>query len=490
MSDTLKQKTFSGFSWSFLDTVASHGLNFVIGVILARILSPRDFGLAGMMIIFITISNSFVSGGFGKALIRKRDCSNQDYSTVFIYNIVLGIVFYFILFFSSGFISSIFSEPQLQSLVQVAGIILIFHSLGVVPEIILFKIIDFKTHAKISFATSICYGSIAITMALLGYGVWSLVALSVSRFAFKSLFLWRWISWRPVWMFSERLFRELFRYSSKIMISNLIELIYNNLYYFVIGKYFSTIELGYYIKADQLGLFPSKYLNNIFSRVSFTILSGIQEDKIKFRETYRQILRSMMLVTFIVMMGIAAIAKPLIIVLIGNKWLPVVIYMQMLCVVGIFFPLNSLNVNILLIYGRSDIYLKLEIVKKIIILPIIVTGIYLGIEVMIAGMIIHAIISYYLNIHFSGKFIDYSFYMQIRDILPSFLVALAVSSSIFFVEKSVTVSPFVLLIISIAIGTGVGFVLFEIFKIRDYLFLKQYLLKKIISKDQNNPDFL
>ena len=241
MNDTLKQKSISGFSWSFLETVASHGLNFFYGIVLARILFPGDFGLVGMVTVFISISNSFISGGFKTALIRKKDCNPQDYSTVFFYNITLGVIFFFILYFCSDIISYIFSEPQLKLLCQVMGLGLVFNSFGLVPEIILIKNIDFKSQAIISFITSICYGSIAITMAILDYGVWSLVALSVSRFAFRSVFLWMGSSWRPAWIFKCKSFRELFRYSSKIMISNLMELIYNNLYYLVIGKFFSAI---------------------------------------------------------------------------------------------------------------------------------------------------------------------------------------------------------------------------------------------------------
>ncbi|MEN8155077.1 MAG: lipopolysaccharide biosynthesis protein [Acidobacteriota bacterium] len=488
MENDLKQKAISGLTWSFFDGFAFHGSNFVISIILARILSPKEFGLIGMLTIFIAISNSIIISGLSRALIRKNNCTQKDYSTVFFYNIVSGVILYFILFFLSGTISSFFSEPLLKPLMQVFGISLIFNSFGIVPETILIKKIEFRIQARVSLISSFFCGTIAIGMALYGFGVWSLVSFSVSRFVFRSLFLWIWSSWRPSWEFSKNSFRELFGYSYKLLFSSLLDITYRNIYYLIIGKFFSATELGYYSKAEQFGSLPSMYLNNLFSRVSFSVLSEVQGDKKRLRDIYGKLHRSMMLFTFTIMLGIAAVAKPLVLVLIGEKWMPAVIFIQLLCFAGIFFPLNSLNLNILLIHGRSDIYLFLEVVKKILVVPIIIAGINFGIKIMILGLIVNALIAFVLNSFFSNKFINYTFFDQLRYIFPSFMVAAVVSASMFAIVEFVHVSPLALLMISMLFGSVFSFILFELFKINDYIFIKENLIRKFKSRIFKNED--
>lgn len=476
---SLKQKTVSGVIWSIIDSFASNGIQFIVGIILARILSPREFGLIGMLTIFIALSQSFIDSGFTNALIRKKDCTQTDYSTVFYFNFVIGIIFYFILFFSSGSISVFFNEPQLELLLQVLGLGLILNALGIIQRTILTKNINFKLQTRVSVVVSTLSGTIAISMAYNGFGVWSLVALTLSRFGFTSIFLWMWAKWKPSLIFSIKSFKELFSFGSKLLISGLIDTAYRNVYYLIIGKYFAAVELGYYTRADQFQALPSKQLTGIFGRVSYPILSTIQDDVKKLRTAYTQIIKITMFITFVLMLGMAAIAKPMILTLIGEQWLPAVIYLQMLCFVGMFYPLHALNLNMLQIQGRSDLFLRLEIIKKVLSIPIIIIGILYGIKIMILGMMFHTIIAYFINSFWSGKFIGYSSFEQVKDIFPSFLLAFTMAVIVYIIGNVIDLSDIWTLVTQIITGAILTIALAEIFKLNSYLTIKEIILNKL-----------
>ena len=281
---SLKQKTIHGLTWSFIDNFAQKGITFVIGIILARLLSPSEFGLIGMITIFVAISSSFINSGFGSALIRKKDCTDTDLSTVFYYNLVVGVLFFLILLVSAPVISRFFNEPQLKSLVQVLAIILVIDFLTLIQTTILTKRVDFKLQTKISVISSIFSGIIGITMAFKGFGVWSLVVKQLSQHLANSVLLWLLNRWRPLFVFSKQSFKELFSFGYKLMISGLINAIYRNVYYMIIGKYFSAQELGYYTRANNFKNLPSSNINGIISRVSYPVLAQLQGSKVYLRE--------------------------------------------------------------------------------------------------------------------------------------------------------------------------------------------------------------
>ena len=478
---SLKQKTVSGLLWSFIDQFANLGITFIAGIILARLLSPREFGLIGMITVFIAVSESFINSGFSSALIRKKDCTDTDFSTVFYFNLVAGILFFFILFFSAPAIAGFFDEPQLEAIVQVLGIILIIDSLTLIQRTILTKRIDFKLQARISVIASLGSGIVAIVMAFNGFGVWSLVVQRLLRQGLNSLFLWLWNRWRPLWVFSKQSFKELFGFGSKLLVSGLIDTLYRNIYYLVIGKYFSAQELGYYTRAEGFKNLPSQNLNSIVSRVTYPVLSTLQDDIPMLRSYYQKLIRSVMFITFILMLGMAAVAEPMIHTLIGAKWEPAIIYLQMLCFTGMMYPLHALNLNMLQVQGRSDLFLKLEVIKKVIAIPTIIVGIFFGIKMMIAGMMVNTLIAYYLNSYWSGVKIGYSFSQQVKDILPSFFLALSMGVTVFFIGLLLPFSYPVRLIIQILFGGLFVLVFCELTKFRDYIFAKQLVLEKIHS---------
>lgn len=483
---SLKQKTISGLLWSFIDSFAGQGIIFIVGIILARILSPKEFGLIGMLTIFIALSQSFIDSGFRQAMIRKQNCTQADYSTVFYFNIIVSIIFYVLLFVSADSIGSFFNEPILRDLIRVLGLGLIINSFTIIQSTLLTKRIDFKLQAKISVISSLISGLISIYMAYTGWGVWSLVALTLVRYSINSILLWIWNKWTPIWCFSTNSFNKLFSFGGKLLISGLINTIYQNVYYLIIGKYFTAIELGYYTRADQFQSMPSSNLHGIIGRVSYPVLSSIQDDIPRLREAYKKIIRSTMLITFVLMLGMAAIARPMILTLIGEKWEPSIIYLQMLCFVGMFYPLHALNLNMLQVQGRSDLFLRLEIIKKALAVPIIIIGIIWGIKTMILGMMVNTLIAYYLNSYWSGRFIGYSFLSQIKDILPSFFLALIMGSVVFVEGLLIPLTPLPLLIIQLITGVLITISMCEGFHFKDYLYIKEIVKEKILMRKAND----
>lgn len=479
MSTALKQKTISGLLWSSIDQFSNLGITFVAGIILARLLSPYEFGLIGIIAVFIAVSESFINSGFSNALIRKKNSTDTDFSTVFYFNLMVGILFFIILFFSAPAIAGFFNEPQLKLIVQVLGIVLIIDSLTIIQSTILTKRIDFKLQTRISVIASLGSGIVAIVMAFNGFGVWSLVAQRLLKQSLNSLFLWLWNRWRPLWVFSKQSFKELFGFGSKLLLSGLIDILYRNIYYLVIGKYFSAQELGYYTRADEFKRLPSQSLNGIIARVSYPILSSIQDDKHRLKANYQKLIRSTMFFTFTLMLGIAAVAEPLIITLIGEKWRPSIIFLQMLSFVGMMYPLHALNLNMLKVSGRSDLFLKLELIKKIIAIPTIIIGIVWGIKIMIAGMMVETIFAYYINSYWSGRFIGYSAKEQLADILPSFGFAILMSVCVFILGLILPFNPPYLLFSQLIAGTIFFFTFCELTHFKDYLFIKELILEKI-----------
>ena len=480
----LKQKTISGLLWSFMDSFATQGITFVVGIILARLLGPREFGLIGMITVFIAISSSFINSGFGNALIRKQNCSEKDFSTVFYFNLVMGVLFFWILFFSAPAISRFFNEPQLKHIIQVLGIVLVIDSLTIIQRTILIKRIDYKLQTKISVISSVISGTIGLTMAFNGFGVWSLVAKQICQQAMNSLLLWVWNRWRPLLVFSRKSFQQLFSFGYKLLISGLIDTLYINLYFLIIGKYFSAQELGFYTRADNFKSLPSSNLQGIIGRVSYPVLASMQDDLPRLREAYKKLIRSTMLISFVMMLCMAAVARPMILSLIGEKWEPSIIYLQMLCFVGMFFPLHSLNLNMLQVLGRSDLLLRLEIIKKILAIPVIIVGIMLGIKEMIFGMIILTLIAYYLNSYWSGTFIGYSFLAQVKDIFPSLMLASVVSLIVFAEGLLIPLSPLPLLIILLISGALLIFGICEAIQFKDYLYIKNIVTEKFLNRNK------
>lgn len=476
---TLKQKFISGLYWSMFNDIVGYAINFFFGIILARILDPKEFGLIGMIAIFIAISQSFIDSGFSNALIRRKKCSQLDYSTVFYYNLLVSIIFCLILLFGANGISALFREPLLKSLIQVLSLGLIINSLGIIHRTILTISINFKLQTRISIISSLISGTTALLCAYKGFGVWSLAVMSLSNQTANSLLLWFWNNWRPSLNFSKKSFNEMFGFGSKLLISGLIDTVFNNIYYLIIGKFFSARKLGFYTRAEQFSTIPSTGITKIVSRVSFPIFAQMQDDPVSLKNGYKRIIRSTMFITFILMMGMAAVAEPMVVFLIGEKWRPAVAYLQLMCFVEMLYPLHALNLNILTVYGRSDLFLQLEIIKKVIAIPTIIIGILYGITPMLISMIIASILSFLLNSLWSGKLINYNTYEQIKDLLPSFFIASGNAILVFLIGISTHVGSLMTLMLQLSVSLVFITGLCELTKMRDYLYIKEIILQTI-----------
>lgn len=480
----IKQKTVSGLLWNFIGNFSNQGIQFIIGIVLARLLTPKDFGIIGMLAIFIGLSKSFINSGFNSALIRKNDCTQDDYSTVFIFNLVVSIFFVTVLFLSAGVISEFFNEPILKPILRVLSFGLIIESLSLIQQTILIKRIDFKLQTKIAVISAFASGIIGITMAYSDFGVWSLVIRTMSGYLFTTLLLWVWNNWKPSLKFSIPSFKELFGFGSKLLISGLIDTAYKNIYYLIIGKYFSSQELGYYTRADQFKRLPSENITTVVHDVSYPVLATMLDNPVQLKAAYKKMIRSTIFITSILMIGLAAIAQPLILTTIGEKWLPTVVLLQMLCFVGMFYPLHAMNLSMLNIHGRSDLFLRLEIIKKILAVPTIIVGIFFGLKIMIAGMFINSLIAYYLNSYYSGRMINYPIKEQVADILPSIILAILMGITVYGIGLVLNVSPLLILIIQLITGASFTFIISELLRLKDYLYIKQIVIEKYLELKQ------
>lgn len=478
MSQSIKQKAVKGVSWSFIDAIAGQGIVFFVGLVLARLITPDDYGLIGIILIFVAVFDSIVNCGFSNALIRKKDVSNLDYNTVFIVNMVISIVLFVIFFISAQFIADFFNQPLLRPLTQVMGSLVIINAFAIIQRTILIKSIDFKTQMKASVISSVSSGVIGITMAFYGYGVWSLVGQQLTRALLNTICLWIYSHWWPKLQFSWKSFRELFGFGWKLLASSLIDTLWREIYQVVIGKVYAPATLGQYVRAHQFSSIFSSNLNNVIQRVSYPVLSSLQDDKQRMKEGFRRVIKVTMFVTFICMLGLAAIAKSLILVFVGNQWMIAAGFLPIICLQMMLYPLHSLNLNMLQVQGRTDLFLKLEIIKKCIAVIPVLLGIFIGIYWMLWGSVFSGIFGYYLNSYYTGLFLNYNIKEQVKDILPSFWVAIAMALPVFFMSF-ISMNPFILLPLQVLVSVIIVITICEIIKLPEYLEVKGIVMPVI-----------
>lgn len=483
MSESLKQKTVKGVGWSFADNIANSGITFLVGLVLANILTPEEYGIMAMVTIFIAVSNSIVDSGFSNALIRKINIRSVDYNTVFYFNLIVSIFLYLILYVSAPAISVFFKEPVLVDVMRVIGWILIINAFAIIPRTIFVRNINFKAQTKVSLIASVSSGVIGIGMALAGWGVWSLVGQQLSRQLLNTVFLWIFCRWRPLWEFSTQSFKELFGFGSKLLASGLIDTIYRDIYYLIIGRFYSAADLGQYTRASQFNTIFSSNLTSVVQRVSYPVLSSIQNEPERLLGAYRRVIKTTMLITFACMLGLAAVAKPLIVILIGEKWLPAVYFLQIICFSGMLYPLHAINLNILQVKGRSDLFLKLEIIKKIIAVIPIAIGIFYGIEFMLWGSVCTSFVAFFLNSYYSADLIGYPTLRQIKDVLPTFLVSLIVAG-IMWGLSFLPLSYYIILPLQLIVGLVLAYLIYERIQLPEYMEIRGMALS-IFRKIKN-----
>lgn len=451
---SLKDKTIKGTMWSAADAFLGQGVTFLVGIVLARLLSPDEYGLIGICLIFNTVLCGIVDSGFSTALIRKKDCTDEDYNTMFFTNLGISIVLYGLLFVSSPLVAHFFGRQELTALVRATGLLLFFDALSITQVTILTKRIDFKTKTKASFISAILSGIVGIAMAYTGFGVWALVCQMLSKSLLYTLCLWVLNKWWPTLKFSALSFRYMWGFGWKLLVSGLLNNIWNQLYQVVVGKFYSPATLGQYTRGQEYASIFSSNLSSIIQRVSYPVLSEMQDDKHRMIEGYRRVIKMTMFITAICMISLGAVAEPLIYCLIGPQWHEAATYLPLICISMAFYPLHAINLNMLKVLGRSDIFLYLEIIKKIIgIIPICI-GIFIDIYWMLVASILIGFVSLYLNSWYTGKALGYTYWKQLRDIAPFFGIAFTIAISVFFF-KYLPISNWFILPIQIVVGVVV-----------------------------------
>ncbi|ANU10178.1 lipopolysaccharide biosynthesis protein [Planococcus antarcticus DSM 14505] len=467
---SLKKKTISGLLWSFGDMMGNQGVQFIIQIILARLLTPTEFGLIGMILVFVALSNSLVDSGFTQALIRDQKANQTDYSTVFYFNLAVSLFIYGVLFLSAPLISNFFDQAQLISIIRVLSLGVIINAFSIIPRAMFTKEVNFKVQAKVNMTASILSGAIAVVMAVMGFGVWSLVVRMLALNLIQALLLVFSRKWLPTLVFSIASFKRLFGFGWKLLVSGLIDTAYNNIYYLIIGKQYSVKSLGYYTNAAKFSDVATQTLTATIQRVTYPVLSGIQDQEERLKQSFKKVIKLSGFLIFPVMIGIAAVAEPLIYLIFGEKWMTMVPYFQLLCIAGMLYPIHALNLNILQVKGRSDLFLYLEIIKTIIPTTMIFIVIWMdwSIIVLVATIVLDSHISLFINIYFSGREISYSVKEQVRDLLPIYAISFGMGAVVYGIGRLLPFSELLTLLLQIGIGLVLYVGICRLLKIKEF----------------------
>jgi O-antigen/teichoic acid export membrane protein len=475
---SLTDKTVKGVGWNTLDRIANYGIGFIVGIVLARLLSPEEYGLIGIIGVFTAIFNVILDGGLSTALIRKNGVTNEDYCTVFWTNLLLSFILTAILYFSAPFISSFFNRPELTPYIHVMSFILVINALSITQQARLTILIDFKTQTKISLIAHTLSGVIGIVMAYVGYGVWALIAQQMTSRLFTTILLWVYNKWWPSILFSWNSFKELFGFSWKLLVAEVINSLWSQFYNVVVGKYYNPQMLGQYTRAQQYSQLVSSGISDVILKVSLPVMSSIQNEDERLLRAFRKMIKITMLVSCILLIGMAASAKALIYVLIGEQWMPCVPMMQILTFVLLANPLSRININMLTVQGRSDIQLILQIIKCILAIGPILLGIFIGFYWMLIASVFCSWFSLILNSYYSGKKFHYTWWMQLKDIAPSFIISIIMAIPVYMLSY-LPISYYIILPLQLVVGFTLSIALCELKQLEEYVELKTIVVNYI-----------
>lgn len=423
VQDNLKYQTKKGLYWKFAEQFSNYGIQFIIGIFMARMLSPEDYGLTALPAVFMAISGIFVSGGFGTALVRKPDLKEEDLSTAFYYSMAVGFFCYVLLFIAAPWIADFYNAPVLTSLMRVTAISFLYSPLGTVQGVLLQKKLDFKTPTKVSVVCRILSGIIGIVMAYTGYGVWALVISGlISGIVGMLITLWV-VRWFPKTGWSKESFSYLWGFGNKLMGAWLIGTVYENIAPVIIGKYFSPAQLGEFNRAQGYAKMPSQNVTGTLQSVTFPVLSQIQDDNERLARSYRKMLRVSAFIVFPLMMMLAALARPLVLALITEKWEACIVLLQIMCLSMMWYPIHAINLNLLEVKGRSDLFFRLEIIKRGVGLLILIATLPLGLVAFCWGGVAGSLISLIINTYYTGKIIHVGYVRQMKDLAHILLLS-------------------------------------------------------------------
>lgn len=477
MSDILKKRTFKGLLWASIERFSGQGIQFLVMIVMARILDPSDYGLVGMVAVFTAISQTLIDGGFSQALIRKQNRTEIDNSTAFYFNIGVGLILYLLLFLLAPLAADFYNEPKLCGIMRGISLTVVFNSFAIVQIALYTSRVDFKTQSKATITAAAISGVLGISAAYYGVGAWALVYQQISNSFVYCVLLCIFSKWKPIWVFSKDSFKELFSFGSKILASSMFNTIYNNLYQLIIGKVFNASSLGHYSRATHFADFPSANVSGILQRVSYPILCKLQDDEKRLIKVYRKFIRISVFIIFPLMMILAGVAEPFICIMVGEKWIFCGQLLMILCFSRMWYPVHHLNVNLIQARGRSDLTLRIEIYKKIVGIVVLIASATFGLMAMCYAAIVNSIISLYINTYYTGKLINVGFWVQMKDVMPITLLSYFVFIEIYLLKYLIN-NNVVLLFVGCVLGSISYFVLAYFLKFPELKEIRQLRLNK------------
>lgn len=478
----MERKTvFNNFLWRFLERTGAQGVNFVVSLVLARLLDPTIYGTVALISVFTAILQVFIDSGFGSALVQKKGADDLDFSSVFFFNVLLCFGMYALLFLAAPLIAGFYNQGELTTLIRVQGLLLIISGLKNVQQAYVTRNMMFKRFFFATLGGTIGAAVVGIWMALTGFGVWALVAQSLFNATVDTIILWRTVPWRPKRMFSADRLKKLLQFGWKVLASRLLNTVYGNLYNLIIGKMYRPEALAYYNRAS---VFPASLIQNINSSIDSVLLpvmASVQDDRASVRGMTRRAIKTSSYIIFPAMMGLAACSEPLIRFILTEKWLPCVPFMRIFCITYAFMPIHTANLNAITALGRSDIFLKLEVIKKITGLIVLVSTMWFGVMAMAYSLLLVDVLGQIINTWPNRKLLDYAYEQQLRDICPAMILSVLMGVCVWAITL-LGFSDLVTLLIQVPVGVVIYVACSAIFRLESFSYLlgfvKSYLRKE------------
>ncbi len=424
MDQSLRTKTINGVIWTFIEQLSVRGISFIVQIFLARLLFPQDFGLIAMLTIFVSIGEALTDSGITSSLIRKQNLTQNDYSTVFYLNFLVSVFVYFVLFLIAPYVSIFYDQPVLTPVLRAYSLVIILKALIGVQRTILIKEMNFRAIVKIQTPSLILAGIVGIVLARNGYGIWALVYFYLLQNLLATIQFWLYSKWKPILIFDKACLKEHFNFGYKLGLSSIISSFFSDLNNVLIGKFFGVDLLGVYNRAYVMQNLPSFIFSRSLSRITFPLFSKLQDDSKKLRVAYKKVVLNAIFWLCPLFTILFFCSENLFRILLTDKWLAAVPFFKVLCIVGIFFPLQTYNLNVVNAVGRSDLYLKATIIKRIINVVGVLVALKIGIWALVIFEAINSFLAYIINSSFAGKFINYTTYQQILDILPTLFLSI------------------------------------------------------------------
>ena len=435
---SLKTKTIGALSWSLIQEFSQRGLQLAIGILLARLLGPKEFGLVAMLAIFFAVAQALVESGFGSALIQRKELTPADECSAFYFNLLAGLCLTGLLCLVAPLIAAFYHQPLLTPLTRVWSVVLVINSFGVVQSALMVRALNFKGQAVITVMSTGASGAVGLWLAWSGWGVWSLVWQQITFSAVRAGLLWLMNSWRPRWLFSYPSLRAMFGFGSGMVAASLVDTLFDNLYSVAIGRFYTPAALGFYNRAYTFQDLASRLLSSIANRVTFPVFSQLQEEPARLKRGLQKAMTTLAFAQFPMMIGLAAVARPMVLVLLGEKWEPCIPYLQLLCFAGLFYPMHLLNLNVLMARGRSDLFFRLVLIRRALVVVNIAATFHWGILPMVWGQVVISVISYFVNSYYTKRFAGYSIPEQMRDVAPYLTASVAMGIIVALVNLPLT----------------------------------------------------